>query len=389
MQPREFSGRLIHQLPVPQAPLGEIYLELYLTEPKHEPRVGLYRSGTRVLECLTELEAFEHPPWTDRCLEGIVNAPFLNLTPGTRTGIVRDQAFSEFCAAMEPVAETLKELVEEQRRAEEDRTSRQMLRTIQKAFREALLSLPPEDYDWFDIHARGPDARPRANPGVNAMIMTARSPESEPERTAEKGQKAFFEYSGPLFGVRISPSSSVVSVGESRTLGAIARDRSRHRVEHDLKSVWTVVEGGGTLENVGDEIVKFSAPSEPGLTRLGVTVTQGTITCEAESLLTITDSLLPRTKGSSGHQQGLPGYTFKRAPGELWCSRYDAEQNVIVINNGHRDCMFASRNRALKLRYTARLFAKELVCKNFPGFSPGELLERMIELLLYTEENLK
>ena len=388
VQPREFRGRLIHQLPVPQAPLGEIYLELYLSEPKHEPRVGLYRSGTRVLESLTELEAFEHPPWTDRCLEGIVNAPFLNLTPGTRTGIVRDQAFSEFCTAMEPVAETLKGLVEEQRRAEEDRTSRQMLRTIQKAFREALLSLPAEDYDWFDIHAGRPDARPRANPGVNGMIMSG-SPESEPDRTAEKGQKAFFEYSGPLFSVRISPASSVVPVGESRTLRAIARDRSRHLVEHDLKFAWHVVEGGGSLENVGDEIVKFSAPSEPGLTRLGVKVTQGTIACEAESLLTVTDSLLPETKGSSGHQQGLPGYTFKRAPGELWRSRYDAEQNVIVINNGHRDFVFASRNRALKLRYIARLFAKELVCKNFPGYSPGELLERMIELLLYTEENLK
>ena len=60
-----------------------------------------------------------------------------------------------------------------------------------------------------------------------------------------------------------------------------------------------------------------------------------------------------------------------------------------MINNGHRDFVFASRNRALKLRYIARLFAKELVCKNFPGYSPGELLERMIELLLYTEENLK
>ena len=51
--------------------------------------------------------------------------------------------------------------------------------------------------------------------------------------------------------------------------------------------------------------------------------------------------------------------------------------------------MFAARTRALKLRYIARLFAKELVCRNFPGYSPGELLERMIELQLYTEENLK
>ena len=39
--------------------------------------------------------------------------------------------------------------------------------------------------------------------------------------------------------------------------------------------------------------------------------------------------------------------------------------------------------------YISRLFAKELVVKNFAGSPPGELLERLIELSLYTEENLK
>jgi hypothetical protein len=120
-----------------------------------------------------------------------------------------------------------------------------------------------------------------------------------------------------------------------------------------------------------------------------VTVTQGDIVCEGEAIVTVTDSLLPEMKEPADNRQGLPGYTFRKAPGELWRSRYDAEQNVIVINNGHRDFVFASRNRSLKLRYICRLFAKEMVQKNFPGYSPDELLERMIELSLYTEENLR
>ena len=62
---------------------------------------------------------------------------------------------------------------------------------------------------------------------------------------------------------------------------------------------------------------------------------------------------------------------------------------MIVINNGHRDFVYASRSKALKLRYICRLFAKELVYKNFPGLPPDELLERMIELTLRTEENLR
>jgi hypothetical protein len=45
--------------------------------------------------------------------------------------------------------------------------------------------------------------------------------------------------------------------------------------------------------------------------------------------------------------------------GELWRSRFDATRNVIVVNNGHRDFVFASRTQALKLRYLVRLYVKE------------------------------
>ena len=85
----------------------------------------------------------------------------------------------------------------------------------------------------------------------------------------------------------------------------------------------------------------------------------------------------------------MPGYTYQHAAGELWRSRYDEPQNVIVINNGHRDFIYASKSKALKLRYIARLFAKEIVLKNFQGSNSEKLLERMIELSLYTEENLR
>jgi hypothetical protein len=87
--------------------------------------------------------------------------------------------------------------------------------------------------------------------------------------------------------------------------------------------------------------------------------------------------------------RGLPGYTFERAAGELWRCRFDSERNIIVVNSGHRDFVFATRNRALQLRYLVRLYVKELVLKNFAGWPADQLLERMIELSLYAEEKLK
>ena len=106
--------------------------------------------------------------------------------------------------------------------------------------------------------------------------------------------------------------------------------------------------------------------------------------------ITITASLIDRIEQNARElSKGLPGYTFIRATGELWRSRFDAKNNLIVINNGHGDYMFASQKKTRKLRYICRLFVKELILKNFPGFSREELLERMIELSLYTEDHLR
>lgn len=87
--------------------------------------------------------------------------------------------------------------------------------------------------------------------------------------------------------------------------------------------------------------------------------------------------------------QGLPGNTFEYAPTALWRVRFDTERNLIAVSNGHRDFVYANRSTSLKLRYIARLYAKEPVQKNFPGASAAELSERMIELTLYMEENLR
>jgi hypothetical protein len=133
--------------------------------------------------------------------------------------------------------------------------------------------------------------------------------------------------------------------------------------------------------------VTFLAPGEPGLTRLKVIVCQGDVICEAEALITVTHELLAQI-GTTAPSQGLRGYTFERAAGESWRSRFDATRNVIVVNSGHRDFVYASRNKSLKLRYLVRLYAKELVLRNFVGLAADQLLERMVELSLRTEENL-
>jgi len=388
VEPREFTGRLLQHLPVPTTPYGEVYVELYLSGPEPGRKVGLYRSGTRVLEELTRLETFQDLPWTSDYLEGILDAPFLTLTPGSRTGIVQDETFAAFCQAMRPLEEELQRRIAEQQRAEQERASRQILRTVQNAFREALLALPPEEYDWFEIRSgrKGPGGE---RPGAGLPVADASREASGTGDKGENSQKRFFEYSGPLFSVRIAPASSVLPVGGKRSLRAVPRDRRGRLVEEGIRFQWEIIEGEGRLENASGEIVTFIAPPEPGLTRIRVTAAQQEVSCQGEALCTVADSLDEKAKTATSQNQGLPGYTFERSPGQLWRSRYDADRNLIVINNGHRDFVFASRSRAVKLRYIARLFAKEMVYRNFPGLPADQLLERLIELSLYIEEHLR
>ena len=393
VEPRKFEGRLLHQLPAVRSPFGEAYAELYLTEPDEDCRVALTRGGTRVIEDLATLPGLERPPWNSRYLQGLIDVPYLNLTPGTRSGIVHDERYASFVEGLVKLEAHLNDLIDAQRRAEEEQANRESLRVIQRAFREAMLVLPREEYDWFDIPSRIPQDSGASEPrgGLESGDMHGEEAAlgvEEPQKEAS-AQRQFFDYAGPLHSVLISPTTSTVAVKESRRFRALPRDRSRRRVEEDLTFAWAILEGGGTLSSTSDQEITFEAPDSPVLVRLSVTVSQRDIRCSAEALVTVTDSLDLSVSPSVANARGLPGYTFERAAGELWRSRFDAVRNLIVVNSGHRDFVFATRTRALQLRYIVRLYVKELVLRNFAGMQAEQIAERMVELSLYVEEKLK
>jgi hypothetical protein len=393
VEPRQYEGRLLHQLPPLRCALGDVYAELYLNETSETNCVALFRRGTRVTEDLAELEDFAHPPWTLDCLQGHIDAPFVNLTPGTRTGIIRDSAYDMLREALRPLEGTLAKLIEDQRRAEEEQASRDQLRAIQRAFREALLGLPAEEYDWFDIRRKAPYALSDTAAGSSLASLDAATtgdamPGAPAPELSEPRQRQFFEFPGPLFSVAVSPASSVIRIGETRELRAVPRDRARRQIDGNLHFHWRITLGEGVVTSVNNQVVTFVAPGEPGVTHINVTVRQGEVTCTAEAVVTITHELLVQLNGTAISSQGLPGYTLERAPAEPWRSKFDSQRNIIVVNNGHRDFVFASRTKALKLRYLVRLYAKELIMRNFIGLSADQLLERMVELSLRTEEHL-
>jgi hypothetical protein len=278
-----------------------------------------------------------------------------------------------------------------------------MLRRITRALKEAFAMLPAEEYGWLNAKSgtksrtggSAPEATTEGRPAEGAADDRASGGEPElgvPARdgteSEEGSQRAFFEFPGPLYRVDVRPASTKTSVGGSCKLHAVPRDRARRIVDADVDISWSVEEGAGTLDTDTGEFVVYRAPTEPELAVVVARAVQNGTECEARARITVT-AQLGSSKEVEGAMKGLPGYTYLYAPGELWRSRYDVEESLITVNSGHADFVFASAQSSTKLRYIARLFAKEIVLANFPGIAREQLLERMVELSLYVESNLR
>ena len=174
VKPRDFTGQLLHNLPEAKSAHGDIYTELYLNESGSENEVGLYRSGTRILKSLSQLDAFQCSPWNEGFLQGIVDAPFLHLTPTTRAGVVQDEVFESFVQSMAPVAVRLKEIIDEQKIME--RTGR--ITSLRYPSRTAIPNPIPGRSNFLNMPAlciacvfrQAPARWPSVNP-VNCMRL--------------------------------------------------------------------------------------------------------------------------------------------------------------------------------------------------------------------------
>ena len=160
VEPRQFEGRLLHQLPPIRTLFGDAYAELYLAEPDETARVALTRVGTRVIEDLSTLSrAWSIPRGSRATSRGSSTCPSSISRPARAAASFKMSAMRPSIDALKPLEAHVKALIEEQQRAEEEQASQQSLKAIQKAFHEAMLALPREEYDWFDVQAPCPSAR--------------------------------------------------------------------------------------------------------------------------------------------------------------------------------------------------------------------------------------
>ncbi len=382
--PREFDGE---RLEIPRrypTPLGEVGVEIYLRgdDATGPGGIAICKDGTRVLADITELLAFQQAPWTDRRLEGLVDFEALSLAPGTRAGIVPDAALDALVAVAPQIAADIGACVSSREQAEAERASRHLLKQVHKAFASALAELPAEEYLFFDIPKTEPALQDRAGTGTGASDEPRSRESKRGGAGADDTARLFDADPGPLAAVRISPRRPRRPPGGSCLFTATCCDADGTPIPNGVAIAWRIVSGSAAIATDGNSC--RVASSDLGIVTVEATARQAGI--EVSDRVELKFMIDADADAAGG--RGLPGYRLEPDHGQPWRSRYDGPANEIVINSAHRDFLASRASAAKHRRYVGKLYAKEVVLTNFPHESPAEVMERLIEVTLRTEDAL-
>jgi len=388
VRPRRFLGERLEGLgPLEVAGHPPVQLELYLRGDGEEPAapggVAVYAAGTLVAEGFHELAALDldHDPWTDPRLVGLVDFPALRVAPGSRRGIIPDEAAGLFSQALRDAERTVSALLEsfERRRAQE--LDREMVRDLQRLFRDFFrhrpryAALPVEERD--EAEAAGIEA----NQGMPAPAPEPLPPEPLPEPELAAPEPFLFP-PGPLAEVRILPSLLRLECGGERKARAVAVDAAGRPVEAVLAYAWRLTGGVGALASEDDAspAVTVRAGDRPGKGSLAVVCRSGSVEARDEARVEVVEQL------ATGRDEGIPEPELLDLPGAPWRSR--VADGRWQVNSGHPEYRAIADRPQLKLRYLALLFAKEVVLRSSgdPRFEVP--LEQLVEVAAYADRRL-
>lgn len=363
VKPREYSGTPIasgqKELVTTR---GLLKLDLYAVFPREGARacVAIARNGTRLLEDMLQCEELHHEPWDLNLLEGVIDFGGLTPSPATRRGFIPDGAYEEFVTQLKSLEPGIRREIEELRKRREQQLEKELLEKLQRAFVEAMDELPDE-YSWFE----------KPGSGIRAAGPRPGQPGGKPKPVRLS--------TGPLAEVRIVPKIAVIGPDESRVLVAKAFDPTGALIPSGVSCEWSTTSTLISLKPVMNALtIEARGREGEALVRLIARLKGAESRAESKVLIT-----------KYPNRFGFPPPDLQHAPMESWRSKYSAERGIIEINSGHRDYERANAGGLKsRLRYIAKLYAKELVLLNFASVSSSQLLEYMIEVTGVLESKL-
>ena len=457
--PRRFLGRPIDGAKAIVVPgHSPMQVELYylgddVSEAAAVP-IALYAAGTMVATSFHELSelGLDRHPWTDRRFTGFVDFAGFAIAPGSRRGVTVDAAAEAFAHAIVAVEPVLRAVIEERERARTVEQDRNLIKNLQRAFRNFYRNRPRfellpvsdpatgghgpgagsgtggdaglEDADAATDGSRtGTDRLSEADidPAVGEAAPNPprgpgddspeddRSAEGNPESATDRDDSdeadvdepeaegpdpirpdLFLFPPGPVSAVRFVPKSIRIPTESEKSIRAEAIDATGRVVRELMEFDWRLegdcgilVESDGpelsTISETGTCEVQIRAGDAPGTGRLFVEVRTDQESAQGEVAVRVVE-------GGAARSEGIPEPEFLDAPGSAWRSRM--ESGRWQVNSGHPDFRRTAERPALRLRYLAMLFAKEVVLRSHRDPRMEQGLEQMIEVSAFADRNL-
>jgi hypothetical protein len=308
------------------------------------------------------------------------------VAPGSRRGVVPDEAAGAFARALRQVEPRLRDALAEleARRAEE--LDRRLVRQLQRAFRgfyrqRARYTLLPVRAEEGGEGPGGPSLESTAGSeaGAAAEGVPVREPELPPGLPVEP---ALLFPAGPLARVELMPSPVRLRLGSGRQVTARAVDADGRTVEIPVRFRWHLTGSVATLRaGENPDRCRIEAGDEPGDGMLAVYVWTEDREAMAETAVLVTDELPP---GRS--TEGIPEPELVDHPAASWRSRL--VEGRWEVNSAHPDFRALADDSRLKLRYLALLFAKEVVLLSHQDPRLEAPLEQLVEVAAFGDRNL-
>ncbi len=375
VRPLRFQGVPLEEIREwPVAGHAPIRVELhYLPEEHGTGRVTLACSGAVVADDLALLEAgdLRCSPWDSGRLTGIVDAPFLDVAPGTRRGVVPNAKAEAFLEAMRALAGRVDAWLARFSQARAREADQALHARLRQVFRDLQKRLP--HYELFPVESA------EGRPGPGDPLAGTSAPEASTEAGADTEAPELYA-PGPLESVRVVPGSCKLAVGAEKALQARALDASGRAIREGVEFGWKLAEGPGALSSDGTARAVYRAEAA-GRARVAVEARQGDRRAEAEASIEVQEELASPDR----EEIGIPEPVEVKDPTARWRSRL--REGRWEFNGSHPDYLMVAADASKRFRYLAMLLAKELVLRQVAG-GPTEdrLLESLVEILTAIED---
>jgi hypothetical protein len=295
-----------------------------------------------------------------------------------------------FAEALRDVEPTLEKILDARERERAEKLDRSLIRDLQRAFRDFYRQRPR--YTMLPVQAKkdspsGPDtSEGESDEGAAQQESGALIEKESIYKKSPPPQDDLFP-PGPLADVRIIPPQLRVECGGTRRARAQALDERGRAIRPtaavDVSFTWELWGQIGSLTELSDasDQILYTAAKHPveGILSVHATCDDG----EASAVIPVevVEKLPP---GPS--DEGIPEPELVDQPGARWRSRISSGR--WQVNAGHPDYKASSTRPALKLRYFAFLFAKEVVLRSSQDPRLESPLEQLVEVAAFADRKI-